>query len=174
MWQKYFWKEQLGSVHDFWIKYNSLIHVVLRWRANKWSKVVQVARSTRTDTLSTCLTYLLPSSPLENYILTVPTSKCYCFQALPIIEMKSFLKEHTWFYPPANPRDIGTTIIHVRLKNIEDTFCEKARHMKIRKVFYKCLCCTTHPLGMGRGYKRDINRISVNVPKDLFDLAKEV
>ena len=33
-----------------------MIHIVLRWRANKWSKVVQVARSTRTDTLSTCLT----------------------------------------------------------------------------------------------------------------------
>ena len=66
-------------------------------------------------------------------------------------------------------RDICITIINVRLKNIEEKFCEKAWHMKIRMVF-----CTTHPLGMGKGYKRDINRISVNVPKDLFDLAKEV
>ena len=58
-------------------------------------------------------------------------------------------------------------IIHVRLKNIEEKFCEKARHMKIRMVF-----CTTHSLGKYGSW--DINRISVNVPKDLFDLAKEV
>ena len=66
-------------------------------------------------------------------------------------------------------QDICITIINVRLKNVEEKFCEKAWHMKIRMVF-----CTTHPLGMGINYKRDINRISVNVLKDLFDLAKEV